>query len=412
MERYRSGHNGADSKSVCAQAHEGSNPSLSAICGYLCRKAVFLHGFYYYWKVHNMEPKKYLCKEVPEIRVHGRTSKRENNVIPLFWTGSAIEFNITGSEVWLEYTCIHNSGPSFARVEIDGFDFYRFMLEDGTHKVCIMKGFGKDDVKNIRIFRETQASATVVTFNALYCDGDFKPLPERKYKIEVFGDSVTSGEGLAGSKCLNHWIPAVFSSRENYSILVANALDADWSIVSQSGWGVFCDWRNNQKNAIPKYYDYVCGLINHPSQIELGCQDVYDIENDRTNITIINLGANDSGAFGGEPWIDESGVSHKLTKPDDLHLISEAVYNFCKRIRERNKNTIMLWCYNMLTDGLNNEILSGVQNYVNDSKDEKVYTVYIPRAPESMKGSRNHPGAEAHKMYAKAILNKLNEILK
>ena len=30
MERYRSGHNGADSKSVCANAHEGSNPSLSA----------------------------------------------------------------------------------------------------------------------------------------------------------------------------------------------------------------------------------------------------------------------------------------------------------------------------------------------------------------------------------------------
>ena len=33
MERYRSGHNGADSKSVCAQAHEGSNPSLSATQG-------------------------------------------------------------------------------------------------------------------------------------------------------------------------------------------------------------------------------------------------------------------------------------------------------------------------------------------------------------------------------------------
>ena len=33
-ERYRSGHNGADSKSVCAHAHEGSNPSLSAKCGF------------------------------------------------------------------------------------------------------------------------------------------------------------------------------------------------------------------------------------------------------------------------------------------------------------------------------------------------------------------------------------------
>ena len=30
MQRYRSGHNGADSKSVCANAHEGSNPSLCA----------------------------------------------------------------------------------------------------------------------------------------------------------------------------------------------------------------------------------------------------------------------------------------------------------------------------------------------------------------------------------------------
>ena len=33
-ERYRSGHNGADSKSVCLNGHEGSNPSLSAKCGF------------------------------------------------------------------------------------------------------------------------------------------------------------------------------------------------------------------------------------------------------------------------------------------------------------------------------------------------------------------------------------------
>ena len=48
-ERYRSGHNGTDSKSVGAFAHEGSNPSLSArsvvsknikvnLIKYLCKK--------------------------------------------------------------------------------------------------------------------------------------------------------------------------------------------------------------------------------------------------------------------------------------------------------------------------------------------------------------------------------------
>ena len=30
MEQYRSGHNGADSKSVCRQRHVGSNPTVSA----------------------------------------------------------------------------------------------------------------------------------------------------------------------------------------------------------------------------------------------------------------------------------------------------------------------------------------------------------------------------------------------
>ena len=35
MQRYRSGHNGADSKSVCEQSHEGSNPSLCASQGLL-----------------------------------------------------------------------------------------------------------------------------------------------------------------------------------------------------------------------------------------------------------------------------------------------------------------------------------------------------------------------------------------
>ena len=44
MERYRSGHNGADSKSVCAQAHEGSNPSLSAIARERQGRSFFCDG--------------------------------------------------------------------------------------------------------------------------------------------------------------------------------------------------------------------------------------------------------------------------------------------------------------------------------------------------------------------------------
>lgn len=44
MEQYRSGHNGADSKSVCVQAHVGSNPTPSAL--YKVRK-YYVFGLFF-----------------------------------------------------------------------------------------------------------------------------------------------------------------------------------------------------------------------------------------------------------------------------------------------------------------------------------------------------------------------------
>ncbi len=359
-----------------------------------------------------MDLTKYLCTQVPEIRVHGRTSNRKTNGIPLFWSASAIEFNVTGTELWLEYTC---TGDAYLRVEIDGFDMYRFPIDVGTHKVCIMRGLAADQIKNIRIFRETSALVTtLITLNALHSDGEFKPLPKRKYKIEAFGDSVTAGEGLAGAPSMTEWSPAVFSSRGNYVLAVAKTFDADWSIVAHGGWGVFSDYKNNREHAIPKYYDYVCGSNQTPHAIELGARDIFDVENDKTNITIINLGANDTGAFSekGEPWVDENGVSHKLKRPDDLHYIVEAIYNFCAKIRKRNKNTIILVCHNMLSDALDPQIIEGAEKYKQETGDDKVYTVRLPRATaDELKGSRNHPGAKAHELFADVITTKLNEIL-
>ncbi|MBE6631741.1 MAG: hypothetical protein E7623_03475 [Ruminococcaceae bacterium] len=92
-----------------------------------------------------MELKKYPCSEVKEIRVQGRVSNRKTDGIPLFWTGSAIEMNVTGGEMWLDYYCEYNGNTAYVRVEIDGADMYRFMLEEGRHKVCIYRQFPDEE---------------------------------------------------------------------------------------------------------------------------------------------------------------------------------------------------------------------------------------------------------------------------
>ena len=45
-ERYRSGHNGADSKSVWEQSHAGSNPALSA--NFPLKSTVFAVLFFFF----------------------------------------------------------------------------------------------------------------------------------------------------------------------------------------------------------------------------------------------------------------------------------------------------------------------------------------------------------------------------
>ena len=53
MQRYRSGHNGADSKSVCWKQHEGSNPSLCAKRPQFSRIAVLILHYKQFDKLAN-----------------------------------------------------------------------------------------------------------------------------------------------------------------------------------------------------------------------------------------------------------------------------------------------------------------------------------------------------------------------
>lgn len=365
-----------------------------------------------------MELKRHMCVDTPEIRVHGRISDRKTEGIPLFWTGSAIEFSVTGSEARLEYDCRYYDRESYIRIELDGADMYRFMLEEGRHTVNIFRGFPSDTVKNVRIFRETQASDTTVQMIAIECDGEFKPLPKR-LKLEVLGDSVTSGEGLAGAKCHEAWIPAIFSSRGEYGVLAAKELDMDWSIVALSGWGFYCTWNNNPNGNIPSIYEYVCGDVKGDAAVALGSRDLYSFEKNPADITVVNLGSNDGGAIGGEIYTAPDGTKHQLRTgedgrgihPEDAEKLENAIKGTLDKIRSYRPEAKIVWCYNMLNDKLNDMIVRVCGEYSTEKNDKNIYTLELPRSPEELKGARFHPGAGAHRLFADALEKKLKEII-
>ena len=355
-----------------------------------------------------------LLQNLDKILIQGRVGKITEKGVPLFWTGSALELNVTGTALYFEYECTERPGGMYMRIEIDGADIARFMVLQGTHKVCAFIGLEAEKIKNVRILRDMQANMPTITIKKIHTDGELCPPTIRKHKIEFIGDSITAGEGLGGNE--NHNRPScfVYSSRGNYTVLTANALNFDYNVIALSGYGIYSAWDGNRNNVMPKQYPYVCRVANYDEAISLGSQEQYDFTKDKTDIVVITLGTNDCSAFKAAPWTDESGISHKLElsadgKPceRDRLIMKNAITSFCKNIRATRPDAFILWCYNYSSPLINDIIVEAIES-LDDNKTIalKMISIYLDT------GSRGHPGPISHKNYAELLIEQIKNIIK
>lgn len=178
--------------------------------------------------------------DLPQVRVLGRTTGKD--VINLFWTGSGIEFLYTGSELWLEVNADYDTMEPWLAVELNGAQISRFPVNKGKNEVCLFRGMTVGKPKHVRILKEVQAMHQdplhmIQILGLQYGDGEFLVLPDPEYRLEFVGDSITSGEGTMGPVGEEDWISAFFSAENTYPRMVADALSAEYRVISQSGWG-------------------------------------------------------------------------------------------------------------------------------------------------------------------------------
>lgn len=218
---------------------------------------------------------------LPQVRVLGRTTGTD--VVNLFWTGSGIEFIYTGSEIQVEVNADFDAYEPWLAVELNGVQISRVPLNKGKNEVCLFRGMTVGKPKHVRILKEVQAmhqdpGHLLQIVGLQYADGEFLQLPEPKYRLEFVGDSITSGEGTVGAVYEEDWISAFFSAMNTYPRMVADALSAEYRVVSQSGWGIVTGWDGNVENKIPPFYTQVCGLLTGERNASLGALEDYDFE--------------------------------------------------------------------------------------------------------------------------------------
>ena len=368
---------------------------------------------------------KYSPTDEEHIRIYGRTVKIAP--LPLYWTASGVEFDTDSTEAYIDIECEYASMEYYLRVEIDGALIQRFLIPCGRIKYCLYKGFPEGTVRTVTVRMETQPffddKDRRLLIHEISTDRILQPLTPKSHRIEFIGDSLTSGEGLTGAQNIVDWFAGIYGLTGHYGLNVVRHFDAEYSIVSQSGWGVYCGWDNNIHATVPSIYDKVCGTYNDAT---------WDFASWQPELVVVNLGTNDACAMGSPAWTDpDTGVEWKLSpekassmtgsgdrdqgnsseqQDEGEHLtLSELDPESKKRfegvIRRCNPDAYILWVYGMCGAVVEPYIKETVEKYKAEAQDARVSYLSLPECPEEDFGSHFHPGPKNHAEVAGLIID-------
>lgn len=343
--------------------------------------------------------KKYNIHQIQDKRILGRTDiSNKNAPLPLFWSAAAVEINVKATEVWVKLSSTYNSNEPWVAVEVNNSFTNRFLVPSGEPVwVCIARGLNPTKENLISIIKETQAMpdddahALFVHEIGLNDEGTFEKIPERPLKIEFIGDSITSGEGLAGGPDEQEWIPQWFCASQTYAVKTCHILNADWSCVSECGWGLYWAWDGNKNGAIPPHYENICSVMKGEYQKNLGAHKSFNFGKG-SDVVVLNLGTNDNTA--------RNCLS--VTDKEYADIIISTAKNFLKTIRKHNPEAPVIWTYGMLQLDVFPPLLqNAVEQYKAESSDKNVYILQLSSIEEVEKtpfdkGSRGHPGPGTH----------------
>lgn len=370
----------------------------------------------------NINLKQVTLQETAYYKIHGRTDETQE-ALPLFFNGSGVEVNVTGSELWIDLDVDFDTHEPWIWTALNGAFMSRQMLLSGTYSLCLFRGMSPDTVKNVRFFRELQAmsedNACRILIKGFRSDGSFLPVKDRPFKLEFIGDSITSGEGTYGAREDTDWLSMYMSASRNYARMVSDALNAEYRLISQGGWGVLCSWDNDPRHNLPSRYEKICGLASGEKNEQLGAGKSYDFQSWIPDAVIVNLGTNDASAFEQPEWKDPvTGRTFKQHKePDgtyrreDIARFQQAVIDFLSMLRRNNPTSHIVWTYGMLGYDLTFAITDAMNTYQKTAGDRNIAFLQLPNTTDLTIGSHAHPGEKSHARAAQVIIEYLEPLL-
>ena len=333
------------------------------------------------------------------IRLIGRMDP-EQKPLALDWTGSGMEFRFSGTDAWARLEAPAASPIMWMIVLADGQPITRFPVEPGTRMYPLLLGLEAEQERTVTLMKETQCMpdqpAATVLLHSLRIDGELLDLPKRDHRIEFIGDSLTSGEGALAARDNMEWVTPWFTARGNYSWYACEMLNAERSILSQSGWGVCWDWQHTETNNMSDAYEYVAGVLHGAEAEARGCRKAWDFSRWQPDIICIRLLTNDN-----------NGMNERHSFEEDRETVVQGAAELIRKVRKHNPEAKIVWI--MPGTDCHPELAAEAVRRTREDGMENLYAFTLPDYGQEDMGARWHPNAEYNRRAGRLLGEFLKE---
>ena len=274
------------------------------------------------------------------------------------------------------------------RVTIDGGPGREFMLAEGRHVYPLARAL-PDGEHSVQIWKLTEGMVGAVAFEGfLLARGQMllAAPAAKKRRIEMVGDSITTGYGNEGPNEHCHWDAAQQNSYLAWGAVAARELGADYSALAWSGKGVLRNYEPHEPETLSELYERVL-----PADAGAGRAP----DSPRPDAVVVNLGTNDLAA-----------------SMPDAAAFQNAYLALLRRIRARYPDALLvIACGPMLAEDLPQPMarttmrtwLKAIEARWRTKVDRRIAFIELWTDPAEGLGCDYHPSARTHARMGKEL---------
>ena len=338
------------------------------------------------------------------VKLTGRTAE-ENGIRWLIHSASKIEFKLKGtyaSAVIRSDASINGEEEHLARIAVyvNGERTLDHIVRQEEETIELFSSEEEKEVE-IAIIKLSEAAHSIVGIKEIQVTAasDIAPLPEKDRKIEFIGDSVTCGYGVDDEDPSHDFSTATEDAEKTYAYKTVEALNADYSVVAYSGYGIVsgytADGTKEEAMLVPPVYEHL-GKNNGSADHVLDLSAKWDFTEFVPDEIVINLGTNDA-----------TYTLHDAAK--EAEFVSLYV-DFLKTVRKDNPNARITASLGVMNDDLYPAVEEAVKQYIAENGDENISSQHFtPQDGSTGYAADGHPAEATHALAAKTLIDHLRQ---